>query len=116
MVRPRSPRREFGATFARLQEILTRDPSGLELKSDAAGLAPERLLVLEVRGAIARFAEAVRKIPGLELVDEEELAADELDRAPALYLLFPDVRALRELCSLWQRWGRGERLGRGFKP
>ncbi|MCX7631394.1 MAG: S8 family peptidase, partial [Geminicoccaceae bacterium] len=99
-----------------MQEILTRDPSGLELKSDAAGLAPERLLVLEVRGAIARFAEAVRKIPGLELVDEEELAADELDRAPALYLLFPDVRALRELCSLWQRWGRGERLGRGFKP
>lgn len=28
--------------------------------------------------------------------------------------MFPDVRALRELCSLWRRWSRGEELGRGF--
>ena len=32
------------------------------------------------------------------------------------YLAMPDVQALRELLSLWERWGRGEPLGTGFAP
>lgn len=104
----------FGPEFARLEQVLARDPSGLELRADPTGLAPERLLVMEVRGAIRDFAKVVRDIDGLQLVDEEELEGDELDKAPVLYLLFPDVRALRELCSLWQRWSGRDGLGRGF--
>ena len=83
--------RAFSPKFARLAEVLQRDPSGLELRSDPAALAPERLLVFEVRGAISEFANAVRKVPGLELVDEEELASDDDDKAPVAYLMVPDA-------------------------
>lgn len=79
--------------------MLNRDPTGLELRADPAALAPERLLVFEVRGSIGAFAAAVRNVPGLELIDEEELEADEADKAPAAYLMVPDVRALRDLES-----------------
>jgi hypothetical protein len=50
----------------------------------------------------------VRRVSGLELVDEEELEGDESDKTPVAYLMVPDVRALRNLESLWQRWLRGE--------
>jgi hypothetical protein len=86
--------------------VLQRDPSGLELRADPAALAPERLLVFEVRGAISTFAAAVRRVPGLELIDEEELEVDENDKSPVAYLMVPDVRALRDLESLWRRWQR----------
>jgi hypothetical protein len=87
---------------------LQRDPAGLELRADPTALAPERLLAFEVRGAIAPFAAAVRRVPGLELIDEEELAGDDEDKAPVAYLMVPDVRALREIESLWSRWRRGQ--------
>jgi hypothetical protein len=93
----------FSPKFNRLAEVLSRDPTGLELRADPTALAPERLLVFEVRGSINAFAKAVRRIPGLELVDEEELQEDELDKAPVAYLMVPDVRALRDLESLWRR-------------
>ena len=47
----------------------------MTLRADANALAPERLLVFEVRGSIGSFADAIRRVPGLELVDEEELAS-----------------------------------------
>jgi hypothetical protein len=97
----------FSPKFARLAEVLRRDPTGLELRADPTALAPERLLVFEVRGSISNFAAAVRQVPGLELVDEEELAADDNDKAPVAYLMVPDVQALRNLESLWHRWQRG---------
>ena len=106
--------RKFGPAFNRLAEVLRRDPNGLTLKSDPTALAPERLLVFEVRGPIASFANAIRRVRGLELIDEEELAADD-DPNPAAYLLMPDVRALQELESLWRRWLEG-RLQRGQTP
>jgi hypothetical protein len=71
---------------------------------------------MKVGGAIERFVDAVRKVPGLELVDAEELDGDELDKSPVVYLLFPDVRALKELASLWERWRKGQVLDRGFAP
>lgn len=95
--------------------MLARDPAGLELHADPTALAPERLLVFELRGPVDAFAAAVRKVPGLELVDEEELVADHADKAPLAYLMVPDVRALRELESLWRRWV-DDKLPRGFGP
>jgi hypothetical protein len=105
----------FSPKFNRLAEVLNRDPSGLELRADPAGLAPERLLVFEVRGSIGAFAAAVKNVPGLELIDEEELEADEEDKAPVAYLMVPDVRALHDLESLWRRWLDG-RLVYGETP
>jgi Subtilase family len=84
------------------------------LRADPTALAPERLLVFEVRGSIGSFAAAVQRVPGLELVDEEELAADE-DKAPVAYLMVPDIQALRNIESLWRRWQRGQ-LAHGETP
>ncbi len=93
--------------------MLARDPAGLELRADPAALAPERLLVFEVRGSIATFARAIARVPGLELIDEEELPGDE-DKAPVAYLLVPDMRALREIESLWQTWVAGRDLPESY--
>ncbi|WP_380785638.1 S8 family peptidase [Sphingomonas sp. R86521] len=87
----------------------------MELRADPAGLAPERLLVFEVRGSINAFANAVRNVAGLELIDEEELEGDDGDKQPFAYLLVPDMVALRNLESLWRRWQAGQ-LVRGETP
>jgi hypothetical protein len=84
--------------------VLARGPNSLELRADPTGLAPERLLVFEVRGSINAFATAIRNVNGLELIDEEELDGDEDDVHPVAYLLVPDMAALRNLESLWRRW------------
>jgi hypothetical protein len=99
-----------------LEAALDRDPTGMELRADPSALAPERLLVFELRGAIATFANAIRNVAGLELIDEEELESDEHDKAPEAYLLVPDAEALRNILSLWRRWVTGQELGGGFTP
>lgn len=53
---------------------------------------------------------------GLEFIDEEELESDERDKAPAMYLLVPDARAMGNIVSLWRRWSRGEAMADGFTP
>jgi len=70
-------------------------------------LAPERLLVIEIRGSVRDFARTIQRVAGLALIDEDELAGDESDKAPAVYLMVPDQRALTELLSLWKRWQAG---------
>ena len=76
----------------------------MEVRADPTALAPERLLVFEVRGAIASFANAIRNVPGLELIDEEAFPEDDDDKHPAAYLLVPNDAALRQVMSLWRRW------------
>ncbi len=105
----------FGQKFNRLERVLRRRDGALALRADPLGLAPERLLVFEVRGSISAFAAAVQKVEGLELVDEEELEADEEDRHPHAYLLVPDMVALGNLLSLWKRW-QSDELVRGETP
>ncbi|MGY4380319.1 hypothetical protein ACVWZ3_007958 [Bradyrhizobium sp. i1.3.6] len=113
---PAAQNAAFGPRFRRLEEVLRRDPSGLTLRADPSALAPERLLVFEVRGAVANFANAIRKVPGLELIDEEELEASEQDKAPEAYLLVPDAAALQNILSLWKQWTVDQELGTGFAP
>lgn len=85
------------------------------MRSDPTALAPERLLVFEVKGDVANFARTVNRIPGLELIDEEELPSDE-DRAPFAYLLVPDLVALRQIESLWRTWIAERPLPSGYTP
>ena len=61
----------IGPKFSRLADVLARGGGALELRADPTALAPERLLVFEVRGSISAFAAAVGRIPVLELIDEE---------------------------------------------
>ncbi len=109
--------REFGPKFDRLRDVLERDPQGLSLRADPTALAPERLLVFELRGDVVGFASAVSRMPGyLEFIDEEALGQDEADKDPVAYLLVPDMTAMRQIESLWRRWQSGERLGHGNAP
>lgn len=79
-------------------------------------MAPERLLVFELRGSVDAFAAAVSRVNGLEFIDEEALAGDEVDKEPVAYLLVPDMTALRQIESLWRRWKAREHFGTGFTP
>ena len=123
----------LGPKFDRLRTVLDSDESGLSLRDDPSGIAPERALVFEVAGSIADFYQLVRRIPGLEFLAEEETAFDpdedffevdtrkgregqrRMDRpiGGRLYLAMPDVGALRQLISLWDRWQRERDLPRG---
>ena len=121
--------RRVGPKFARLEETL-RDPDVLgELREDPAAIVPERAVVFEVASEVVDFYRAVRAVPGLEFLGEEEGdAAPDEDfflrdnegemredkRVPRrFYFTIPDRAALRELVSLWNRHQRGEELGQG---
>lgn len=119
----------LGPKFERLERALG-DPDVLgELRDDPSAIVPERALVFEVASEVANFYRAVRGVPGLEFLGEDEgdAAPDEdffvpdkngepreHKRVPRrFYFTIPDQTALRELVSLWQRFQRGEELGRG---
>lgn len=119
----------LGPKFERLERALG-DPDALgELRDDPSAIVPERALVFEVASEVADFYRAVRGVPGLEFLGEDEgdAAPDEDFYVPdkdgdprddkrvprRFYFTIPDRTALRELVSLWQRFQRGEELGRG---
>lgn len=125
---PRHPQRarqaeRLGPVFDRLASVFAgrRDP--VELRDDPASLAPERVIVFEVAGSISDFAAACRKVPGLEYLAEQDTEfepdddfwvvdtrketkgqrRDDKAVGGRLYAAMPDLRALRELLSLWER-------------
>lgn len=140
--RPLVPPRNLQAkrlapSFGRLQAALRRSPEKLlELRDDPTALAPDRVIVFEIAGTVADFARAASMVPGLELLAEAETSRDpdehfaEADTRKAtkgqrrvdkpvegrFYLAMPDVAALAELVRLWNRWRKGEELGRGLTP
>jgi len=68
-----------GPKFQRLEDSL-RDPQALaQLRDDPAAIVPERALVFEVASDVVNFYQAVRGVPGLEFLgeDEGEAAPDE---------------------------------------
>lgn len=95
-----------GVKLQRLSDQLAKNTPVLALRADPLALAPERLLVFELTGGVLGFEKAVRLVPGLEFLGAEELAADELDKNPTLYLMVPSEGALKEIVSLWRRWQR----------
>lgn len=114
----RAIQRSFDARRARLQV-------------EAAGIAPEEVLVLETVEPIDDFFSAIQNIDGMERLgefEEEDIPPDDdffaLDskgqRKPEkalrgqLFLVFTNQRALEELLSLWNRWERDESLPRGL--
>lgn len=62
------------------------------------------------------FVKAVGKVQGLTFAGEDLLDPDELDDDPQVYLLVPDLAALRQIVSLWQTWQNGADLPYGFAP
>ena len=129
-------RSRLGPKFDRLRSVLESDRGGLSLRDDPSSIAPERALVLEVAGSIGDFYSLVRRVEGLEFLADEEIVFEpdedfylidtrvrregrrRTDKPVGgrLYLAMPDVRALRELLWLWDRWQRGEDLPTGWTP
>jgi hypothetical protein len=107
-------RAAFGPSWTRLERVLNSDPTALELRRDPSALAPERLLVFELRGSVQSFAKAIRRVPGLEFIDEEEIKGDDPDETPIVYLLIPDLAALRQMLSMWKDWLRGTKPKHGL--
>lgn len=110
--------------FQRLQSVFDDNRDPLSLRNDPTAIAPERALVFEVVDSIDRFAEAVKKVPGLEYFGEEEISftPDEgfgdYDKPVdgRLYLSMPDVQALQELVNLWNRYQEDHPPEYGFRP
>lgn len=100
-------RREFGPAYERLAAAFAADPTGSTLRTDATGLAPERLVVFTASSRIDNFARAAVRA-GFTFIAEEPDEPDQLDAEPELYLLFPDAAALKQLLRLWNRWQLGE--------
>ena len=62
----------LGPKFERLERALG-DPDALgELRDDPSAIVPERALVFEVASEVADFYRAVRGVPGLEFLGEDE--------------------------------------------
>ena len=127
----------FGPGFARLREFLTsRADHPIELRADPTSLAPDRVIVFEIAGSVDDFTRAVSRVPGFEFMAEYDTEKPPDDRfaekdarkgregqvrtdkqvTGRFYLAMPDVEALRQLVSMWERWQRGDPLGRGFAP
>ena len=108
--------RRPGQRLQRLAQTFAEGRDPLELRADAAGLAPERLLVFELTNDVQNFARAAARVPGLEFVGAEEFDGDEFDKAPTLYLMIPDSTALRQMVGLWSRFRASQALPEGFAP
>lgn len=100
---------KYSPIFKQLKEA-----SELELRSDPTALAPERLIVFELATSVQNFIKAIEKVSGLLFVDEEELDSSDGDQEPVMYLLMPNMQALKQIESLWSRWSKGERLDHGL--
>lgn len=117
--------------FDALQRTFERRQTAL--RAEAAGAAPEEVIVLEIAGDVAGFVDAVRKIEGLEWlaeVEEEDIPPDDDffavnkkgERKPGkvirgrMFLVFSNQVALRQVLSLWNKWQRGEALPHGLGP
>jgi len=94
----------------------------VELQQSPAGIVPEQVLVIETIGNIENFANAVRKIHGLEWMGEieaDEIAPDEDfydDKKPEkelsgrLYLVMSNQTALTEMLSLWKQYQKNPQM------
>jgi len=88
----------------------------VEIQQNTAGIDPEQVLVIETVGSVDNFANAVKRIAGLEWMGEfeiDEIAPDEdfynekkpeKELSGRLFLVMTIQRALDEMLSLWRRY------------
>ena len=128
--RPTSERQaeRLAPQFERLQQALERRQA--RLQTDAHGLVPEEVVVLETVGTVDGFIRAVEKA-GLEWlaeVEEEDIPPDDdffaIDKAGRarpdkvlrgrLFMVLTNQGALRQILLLWRSVQAGKKLPRGL--
>ncbi|MGH9890891.1 MAG: S8 family peptidase, partial [bacterium] len=115
--------------FEQLQRAL--DARRARLQTEAQGLVPEEVIVLETIGSVEGFVRAVEKVSGMEWlgeIEEEDIPPDDdffalddqRERRPdktlrgRLFMIFTNQEALRQMLSLWATWQAGQKLPRGL--
>jgi hypothetical protein len=116
-VRRPTPQRQWerlSPVFSQLQTAF--DARRIEIQQSAAGIIPEQVLVIETVGSIEDFANAVKRIDGLEWMGEieiDEITPDEefydetkpdKELSGRLYLVLTNQQALEQMLSLWRRY------------
>jgi len=116
-VRRPTPQRQWdrlSPVFSQLQTAF--DARRIEIQQSAAGIIPEQVLVIETVGSIENFANAVKRIDGLEWMGEieiDEITPDEefydetkpnKELSGRLYLVMTNQQALEQMLSLWRRY------------
>jgi hypothetical protein len=116
-------RERIDPRFERLSAVAETPAQLMALRDDPASIAPERAIVFEVEGSLKDFYEQARSI-GLEYLGDFEEEFDPSDDffveekpdqklSGRIYLAMPDVQALRELLSLWERYKQNNRMPKG---
>ena len=115
--------------FEQLQRAL--EARRARLQTEAQGLVPEEVVVLETVGTVEGFIRAVEKVPGMEWlgeIEEEDIPPDDdffaLDDHEQrrrdktlrgrLFMIFTNQEALRQMLSLWAMWRADQKLPRGL--
>lgn len=126
----------LGPRFDRLRDVAAQPiaQAGMALRVDPDGIAPERALVFEVAGSVGDFYSQVGRIQGLEFLLEDDADFEPNDDfhtlhtrqgqlvrsdkliGGRLYMAMPDMRALHEILSLWDRYRQGQDMPYGFAP
>lgn len=119
-------RERIGPAFQELCNVL--DARNIHIQEGADGIDPKSVLVLETVGKVDDFANAVRRIEGLDWLGEfdiDDIVPDEDffdndnpdNRMPGrLYLVSTNSRAMQQLYSLWCRYTENPQMAfeRGY--
>lgn len=107
-------RDRIGPVFRELCDAL--EARRIHIQGGADGIDPKAVLVLETVGSVDNFANAVRRIEGLDwlgefdvddIVQDEDFYDEENPErllSGRLYMVSSNSRALQELQSLWRRY------------
>ncbi len=100
--------------FTQLQEAIRS--RSIEIQQSVTGIDPEQVLVMEIVGSVEGFANAVKRINGLEWMGEFEIDEigpdqdffDEKDPekglSGCLYMVMSNQKALNEMLSMWRQY------------
>jgi hypothetical protein len=99
----------------------------VQLQANAAGVAPEDVLVIETAGTVEEFVKALRRVDGFEFLaefDELEVPADDdffaikkeqrVGYTGRVYLVFTNQAAFAQLLRLWGVWQSSAPFPRGL--
>ena len=119
--------RRFQGIFNSLSGALETDNPDVVLRSDPAGIAPERALVFVTGGSVQDFARVASDI-GLEVFTETELESIEdfpegftppgadTTLSRTLYATIPTLEVFEQLLTLWNAYQSGADAPHGAAP